>query len=73
MDYLRHQNRPDEVNLSLHAFSESGARPGVVFSLLVQMHTVDPDGALKLYAKEANWDKCIELAEKQVCLVAQFI
>ena len=30
-----------------------------------QMSNVDPGGALKMYSQSGQWDKCIELAEKQ--------
>ena len=30
------------------------------------MQSVDPDGALKMYAQSGDWDKCIQLAHKQV-------
>ena len=29
------------------------------------MSAVDPDGALKMYAKSGDWDKCLELAQQQ--------
>ena len=30
------------------------------------MKGVDPDGALKMFAQKGQWEKCLELAEKQV-------
>lgn len=30
------------------------------------MQSVDPDGALQMYMKSGEWDKCIELAKQQV-------
>ncbi|KAL5460471.1 hypothetical protein EMCRGX_G033922 [Ephydatia muelleri] len=30
-----------------------------------QMQAVDPGGALKMYAESGNWEKCLQLAEKQ--------
>ena len=29
------------------------------------MSSVDPEGALAMYSQSGNWDKCLELAEKQ--------
>ena len=41
-----------------------------LFSLLPflhsQMQAVDPDSALRMYANSKQWDKCLELAYKQV-------
>ena len=31
-----------------------------------QMQAVDPDSALRMYANSKQWDKCLELAYKQV-------
>ena len=31
-----------------------------------QMQAVDPDGALKMYMEAEEWDKCLDLAQKQV-------
>ena len=31
-----------------------------------QMQAVDPDSALRMYANSKQWDKCLELAHKQV-------
>ena len=30
-----------------------------------QMSSVDPDGALKMFSQNGEWEKCLELAEKQ--------
>ena len=35
-------------------------------SLHSQMQAVDPDSALRMYANSKQWDKCLELAYKQV-------
>lgn len=29
------------------------------------MSSVDPEGALSMYSQGGDWDKCLELAEKQ--------
>lgn len=33
--------------------------------IYVQMSSVDPEGALSMYTKSGDWEKCLELAEKQ--------
>lgn len=33
--------------------------------MLVQMSSVDPEGALNMYSQSGDWEKCLELAEKQ--------
>ena len=35
------------------------------FLFLFQMSSVDPEGALTMYSQNGDWEKCIELAEKQ--------
>ena len=37
-----------------------------MYMLYQQMEGVDPGGALKMYAQDGQWDKCLELAGKQV-------
>ena len=32
---------------------------------LFQMSSVDPEGALAMYSGSGDWEKCLELAEKQ--------
>ena len=32
----------------------------------LQMQSVDPDGALKMYMEAGEWDKCLEVAKQQV-------
>ena len=32
------------------------------------MEEVDPQGALKMYVDTKDWDRCLELASKQVCV-----
>ena len=34
-------------------------------ALSLQMSMVDPDGALKIYSQNRDWDKCLELASQQ--------
>ena len=34
-----------------------------------KMEEVDPEGALKMYVDTKDWDKCLELASKQVLRV----
>lgn len=33
------------------------------------MQSIDPVGALKMYMDGGEWDKCLELAQQQVCTV----
>ncbi len=35
------------------------------FFVLFQMSSVDPEGALAMYSGSGDWEKCLELAEKQ--------
>ena len=72
VEYLRERNRPDEVRCNVYVcmcvlvtFSLSPPPPPPSPSPL-QMQGVDPDGALKMYAGKGQWDKCLELAGKQV-------
>ena len=37
------------------------------------MQTVDPDSALRMYADSKQWDKCLELAYKQVQLLNSYL
>ena len=101
VEYLKEQNRPDEVCLhpflpspslfSLHlllfSFSLSLPLPSLLHPSSIppspppsppvsflfsppppQMQGVDPDGALKMFAEKGQWEKCLELAEKQVTI-----
>lgn len=41
---------------------------------LPQMSTVDPDGALKIYSQNGEWEKCLELAQQQgASILAKYV
>lgn len=75
MQYLKQHDKPDEVGLIL----ADRARETFYRQILpvnndhtlslslspLQMSSVDPDGALKMYSQSGNWDKCLELAQQQ--------
>lgn len=50
----------------MNAFIICNTSLGLNLFVFLQMRTVNPDGALKMYAQAGQWDKCLELAEKQV-------
>ena len=70
VEYLRERNRPDEVRCNVYVCMCVLVTFSLPSPLLPpppsQMQGVDPDGALKMYAGKGQWDKCLELAGKQV-------